>query len=236
MSFSKNIVGKGFIAKNLLKINRSIIKSGYIIYAAGISNSQIRSKTQLNREINVFKKFLKTYSNRKIIYISTADVTNNLKNKSKYVKNKIIIEKIIKKNFNNYLIIRIPQIIGKSNNKKTLINFFYYMIKSNKKIKLFEGVLRNILDIGDVVKMIRTIILNKKIKKKIITLSNKYSLKPIQIIQILEIKLGKKANYQLLKTKKQKWRLGFNQNLKYFKDAKINFDLNYLTKAINKYY
>ena len=110
------------------------------------------------------------------------------------------------------------------------------MIKSNKKIKLFEGVLRNILDISDVVKMIRTIILKKKIKKKIITLSNKYSLKPIQIIQILEIKLGKKANYQLLKTKKQKWRLGFSKNLKYFKDAKINFDLNYLNKAINKYY
>ena len=77
MSFSKNIIGKGFIAKNLVKINRSITKSGYIVYAAGISNSQIRSKTQLQREINVFKKFLKTYSNQKIIYISTADVNNN---------------------------------------------------------------------------------------------------------------------------------------------------------------
>ncbi len=236
MSFSNNIIGRGFIAKNLVKIKRFIIKSGYIVYAAGISNSQIKSKNQLHREINVFRKFLKNYSSQKIIYISTADVTNNLKNKSKYVQNKITIEKLIKKNFNNYLIIRIPQIIGKSNNKKTLINFFYNMIKYNKKIKLFEGVFRNILDIDDMVKMIRVIILNKKIKKKVITLSNKYSLKPIQIIQFLEIKLGKKANYQLLKTKKQKWKLGFNQNLKYFKDAKIKFNRNYLTRAINKYY
>lgn len=236
MFFSKNIIGKGFIAKNLIKINRSIIKSGYIIYAAGISNSQIRSKNQLNREINVFRKFLKTYSCQKIIYISTADVTNNLKNKSKYVKNKITIEKIVIKNFKDYLIIRIPQIIGKSNNKKTLVNFFYNMIKSNKKIKLFEGVFRNILDIDDVVKMIEVIVLNKKVKKKIITLSNKYSLKPIQIIQFLETKLGKKANYQLFKTKKQKWQLCFNQNLKYFKDAKIKFNRNYLARAINKYY
>lgn len=236
MPFSKNIIGKGFIAKSLFKIVHYIRQSGYIVYAAGISNSQIKSENQLRREINLFEKFRKAYSKKKIIYISTADVTNNLKNKSKYVRNKVKIEKIIKKNFKNYLIIRIPQIIGKSSNKKTLINFFYNRINDNKKIKIFVNVYRNILDIDDVIKMVKVIINNKKIKKKVITLSNKYSLKPIQIIKILEKKLKKKANYHLLKTKKQKWDLSFNKNIKYFEKAKINFNKKYFIQAINKYY
>ena len=130
--FFKNIIGKGFIAKNLFRINSLIIKSKYTIYAAGISNSKIKSQKELSREVNMFKKFFIKNKNKKIIYISTADATNNLKNKSKYVKNKIKIEKFIIKESKNYLILRIPQIIGESKNKNTLINYFYYCIKNRK--------------------------------------------------------------------------------------------------------
>ena len=45
---------------------------------------------------------------------------------------------------------------------------------------------RNILDIDDVIKMIKVIIMNKKIRKKTITLSNKHFIKPIEIVKILE--------------------------------------------------
>ena len=55
MPFSKNIIGKGFIAKSLFKIVHYIRQSGYIVYAAGISNSQIKSENQLRREINLFE-------------------------------------------------------------------------------------------------------------------------------------------------------------------------------------
>jgi nucleoside-diphosphate-sugar epimerase len=236
MSFSKNIVGKGFIAKNLFKIKKKIFYSGYIVYAAGISNSNTKSKTQLLREIKSFKSFSEINSSKKIIYISTADITNNLKNKSRYVKNKLKIEKMIKKLFKNYVILRLPQIIGKSNNKNTLINYFYYRIKKNKKIKLITNVKRNILDIDDVVKMIKIIIMNKKITNKIITLSNKYSSKPIEIIKILEKKLGKKGNIVFKKSLKENWRLNFSKNIIYFNKANIHFDSNYLVKAIDKYY
>ena len=236
MSFSKNIIGKGFIAKNLLKINSAINQNGMIVYAAGISNSQTKSKKQFVKEIKLFKNFTKKNYKSKIMYISTADVSNNLKNRTKYVKNKIKIEKIIKKNFNHFIILRIPQLIGKSSNKNTLINFFYNKIKEKKKIIVFKNVKRNILDIDDVIKMIQVIIMNKKVNKKIITLSNKNFIKPIEIIKILEKRLKKNANYILIKTKKQNWKLNFNQNIVYFKNAKINFSKDYLVKAVKKYY
>ena len=236
MSFSKNIIGKGFIAKNLLKINSIINQNGWIVYAAGISNSQTKSKKQFIKEIKLFKNFTKKNYKNKIMYISTADISNNLKNKTKYVKNKIKIEKIIKKNFNHFVILRIPQLIGKSNNKNTLINFFYNRIKEKKKIIVFKNVKRNILDIDDVIKMIQVLIMNKKVNKKTITLSNKNFIKPIEIIKILEKRLKKNANYILIKTKKQNWNLNFNQNIVYFRNAKINFGKDYLVKAVKKYY
>ena len=236
MPFSKYIIGKGFIAKNLLKIKKEIIKSEFIFYAAGISNSKINSKYELNKEIYRFKKFATKNRKNKIIYISTADITNNLKNNSKYVKNKIKIERIIKKQFKNYIILRLPQIIGKSKNHNTLINFFYNKIKNKKRIKLYSNVKRNILDITDVLKMIKIIISNKNIKNKIIVLSNKYSIKPIQIIRIFEKKLNTKANFNYIKSSTQQWKLDFKKNFKFFNKANIIFTKNYLFNSIKKYY
>ena len=125
---NRNIVGKGFIGKNLNKIKKELKETNYIIYAAGISHSKTKSKKELNRELNSFISFSKKNYFKKIIYISTADVTNNIVNKSLYVKNKIKIENLIKKKFKNYIILRLPQIIGKNRNMNTLINFFYLNI------------------------------------------------------------------------------------------------------------
>lgn len=236
MTFSKNIVGRGFIGKNLFKIKRSLYKTKYTIYAAGISNSKIKSKKELKKEIIKFKLFIKKNFWKKIIYISTADVLHNLKNKSPYVKNKIIIENLIKKNFNHYLIIRLPQIIGKTNSNKTLINFIFLKIKNDKKIVLIKEFRRNILDIDDVVKAIKIIISDRKLKNKVITLSNKYFAKPIEIVKIFEKKLNKKANYVFKSLPKQNWPLNYKKNSKFFKKANVRFNRNYLSKKINKYY
>lgn len=232
---SKNIIGNGFIAKNLLKIDKFIKKSNYLIYCAGISNSKVFSRFELKRELNSFNKFSKKNYNRKLIYISTADIKNNLKKKDLYIKNKILIEKIIKRKFKKYIILRLPQIIGYSSNKNTLINYFYNNIKKNKKIIINLGVERNILDIEDVAKVLRIILFNNT-NNQVITLSNKYSVKPIEIVNIFEKKLKKKAKITYVKTTKQKWLIKNAYSLKLFNKAKVRFDKDYLLKKINKYY
>ena len=203
---------------------------------AGISHSKTKSKKELNRELNSFISFSKKNYFKKIIYISTADVTNNIVNKSLYVKNKIKIENLIKKKFKNYIILRLPQIIGKNRNMNTLINFFYLNIKKNKPLILIKNFKRNVLDIDDVLKVIKIIINNKKLKNRIITLSNKFNVQPIDIVKIFEKKMSKLVNYKFKKIRKQIWRLNHEKNAHYFKRANIRFNRNYLSKAIDKYY
>lgn len=236
MRSAKNIIGNGFIAKNIYKIKNHIKKSGYTIYAAGISDSKLNSKKDLKREIESIVSFSIKNIYKKVIYISTADVVDNLKKNTNYVRNKIKIENFIKKKFKHFIILRLPQIIGKSKNKKTIINFFYNNIKKKKNLIILRNVKRNIMDIDDVVKIIKVIIFNKYLNKNIITLSNKYFVKPIDIIKIIEKKLNIKAKYSYKNTAKQKWKLDYKKNFKFFKKANLRFDRNYLSKKINKYY
>merc|ERR1711966_591768 len=100
------------------------------------------------------------------VYISTYSVNDNSRKNKLYVKNKIKIEKIIKSNNNDYIIIRLPEIIGKSKNPNTLTNFFYNNLIKNKPFKVFKNSRRNLLDIDDAIKnCIRIIKINKSRNK-----------------------------------------------------------------------
>ena len=112
-NISTLIVGSGFIASNFNKYKYSIKNYEITIYAAGISNSLETNKINLKREISKIKSFLKK-NKKKIVYISTYSILDKSRSKKLYIKNKINIEKIIKKQSQNYLIIRLPEIIGKN--------------------------------------------------------------------------------------------------------------------------
>ena len=232
MTATNPIVGNGFIAKKILKIKKKLIKSKVVLYAAGVSDSKIIDKKELITEFSRIRSYLKKFDNKKkFIYISSFIVFDPSRNKSLYTKNKIKIEKFIKKKNINHLIIRLPEIIGKSKNKKTLINFIFHKIKEGKKFELWKNSLRNIVDIDDAVKIIEKIIINNSIKKKTINLISKHFYSAENIVKIFEKKLKKKANYKYLffkKTRLKKYKPYYVEN-----NSKKNI---YLKNIIKKYY
>ena len=221
------IVGSGFIAAKFKKYLKFIKKNKVIIYAAGISNSLEINKKNLEREIQKFKHFTKK-NRKKLIYISTYSVNDNSRNNNLYVKNKIKIENIIRKNSVEYIVIRLPEIIGKTKNLNTLTNFFYNNIINNKPFKVFKNSHRNLLDIDDAIKNCIKIIRMNKNKNKMINLLNKKFNTPLQIVNNLEKILQKKGVYKFSYNKINKWSLKNN----YFFHSKKN----YLIKTLKKYY
>ncbi len=221
------VIGNGFIAKKFKKYLKFIKKNNVIVYAAGISNSLERNKNNLNKEINRLKKILDN-NKKKIIYISTYSVNDNSRKKKPYVKNKIKIEKIIQKISKEYLIIRLPEIIGRNKNPKTLTNFFYNNIIANKKFIVHKNVQRNLLDIDDAIKKCIKIIIINKNKNKKINILNKNFYTPLQIVKNFEKILSKKAFYNFNIIKKNKLSLKNN----YF----VNSSKNYLLKILKKHY
>ena len=227
VNYKKLIIGTGFIAQNFKKYSNYLRKNNMIVYAAGISKSTEENTANLKKEIRRFEKFCK-FNDKRVIYISTYSIGDKQRSNKKYVKNKIKIEKIIKKKLTDFLIIRLPEIVGSNNNQNTLTNFFYNNISKNLPFFIYKNTKRNLIDIDDAI--LKCIQITKKIKtqNKTVNLLNEKFYTPLQIANTFEKILKKNAIYKIKKIAYSKWTL---RNNFYLKTKK-----NYLKKILNKYY
>ena len=234
---SKNIknyiIGSGFVASHFKKNLRHFINSKVVIYAAGISNSQTKSSYELKREIKKMHNFLKK-NKKKLVYISTYSVKDPSRNSSKYCINKIKIEKLIKNNSNNYLILRFPEIIGKNKNPNTLSNYFAQKIKKGSKFEVLHYAKRNFLDINHAVKIAIYFIKYYKKKNQVCNLINTYNVSPIKVVNYLEEILKNKGNFKINYKEIKKFNIKSSVSKKIVK--KFKFNNYYLFKVLKKYY
>jgi nucleoside-diphosphate-sugar epimerase len=230
------IFGNGFIAKNLKKLN---LPNKFFIYAAGVSNSNIKQNKFYLREIKQFNIIKKKINSEKIfVYISSLSVENKSLKHDKYVKNKLIIESIIKKEVKNYIIIRLPQVVGKNRNKYTITNFIYNTVKEGKKFYLWENSKRNLIDIDDVSKIIKKYLLDKPKINSVINIFNPNSITVKDLLKIFSKILSKKIILKVLKKKNKNINLkSLKKNTflpnKYYDNMKNN---SYIKKILIKYY
>lgn len=230
-----NVFGDGFIAKNLKQIK---IPKKYIIYAAGVSNSNLKNKKEYQREILTFLKFKKKIKNKIFIFISSLTVENKNLKDDLYIKNKLKIENIIEKEIKNYLIIRLPQVVGLNSNKKTLTNFIFNKITNEKSFLLWKNSKRNIIDIKDVCDIIEKYLNNKP---SINTKINIYNPKFISVEKLLNIFskiLNKKIKFKIIKKNNKNIKLHkLNKKFSLSKNYYANIQKkNYFLKIIKKYY
>ena len=231
------IIGSGFIAKNFENYSNELEKLNIWLYAAGISNSQTKDKNLLDKEKNRFIEFSKKFiQKKKLIYISTCTINDPSRNKNLYILNKLYIEDLIQKNIKNFLIIRLPEVVGKNENRVTLINFLYNKIKNEEKFEIWTKAKRNIIDIDDVVLLTLNLLKNKNLNNIKINIANPKSCFVNEIVKNFE-KLGNiKAKYNLVDKGHNSWHLDTNRVSKISKKIKINFNENYLYKLLKKYY
>ncbi len=229
-----NIIGSGFIAKSFKKKNNFFKKKKCILYAAGVSNSNNKDLKLFDKDFLRLKKLLESSKNFKIIYISSCSVMDSSRKNSIYLKKKLKNERFIKVNFKNYLIIRLPEIIGKNKNKNTIVNFFYYKIINGKKFTLFKNAKRNFIDINDIVNIL-TELIKTNVNKKIINIASNKMTNVNKIVKILEKTFKKKAITVIENKKFDNFKIDVRYIKKLNSFKKIKFNDNYLNKNILKY-
>ena len=136
------IIGKGLIAKAFEKYNDN---DNVIIFSSGVSNSLETRQSEFEREESLLKEYL--ILNKKLIYFSTVSVVDGSL-KSSYVNHKIKMEKLISDNHSNYLIFRLPIVIGSNANKITFFNSLKNKIENSEQLKVFN-VSRYLIDVDD---------------------------------------------------------------------------------------
>lgn len=222
------IIGNGLMASGFKKSN--INYDNFIIFCSGVSNSKETDENSFNREKQLLLKTVSENSKLKLIYFSSilAGVSNE-----RYYLHKLEMENIIKNITNNYIIFRVPQIIGRNGNKNNLFSFLKDSILYNREITIFENTKRALIDINDLVKIV--IFCKDKIQSEIINVSYFEKVDTLDLVILMSKILNKETKIKKVNNCYSNWNI---ENSKIIDDFIIYSKLeinDYTNKIVKKY-
>lgn len=143
------IIGNGLVSSVFNK-NKKDYKN-YLVFASGVSNSKETNKEQFIREKELILKSINENKDLTFLYFSSVlvGITNN-----DYYNHKLAMEELIKKETDDYVIFRVPQIIGNLGNKNNLVNYLRDSIINGSEITIRQRVQRALIDIEDLEKIV----------------------------------------------------------------------------------
>jgi nucleoside-diphosphate-sugar epimerase len=212
------VIGNGMIANSFL---RSKTINDVIIFASGVPNSNEVRENEYEREFNLIKKTQTEHTNKKLIYFSSTSLETG--KKSKYISFKLMIEKYIKSNFSDFLILRLPNIVGNTENKFQLLPFIKNSLITKNHIRVKQSCFRYLIDVDDL-PLITASLIENKIQNKIINVSFDNKIEVIEIVNFFTSK------YKII-----------NPTIKFYKDDYIEkepnnqFFLNFIKNDIHQY-
>jgi len=223
------IIGNGLLAS--VFIDSDINYDDFIIFASGVSDSKQTNQNEFNREKELVLKTLVENKELKFIYFSSilADISNN-----DYYNHKLEIENIIKDKSNNYIIFRVPQIIGRNGNKNNLVNFLKNAILKDDEITIFENVKRALLDIDDLINIVNYC--KDKVNSSVINISDVEKISVFDLVTIISNHLNKESTIKIVVNENDNnWLV---KNSEIVDESISNLDIKtngYTNKIIKKY-
>jgi nucleoside-diphosphate-sugar epimerase len=183
------VIGNGLIAG---QFNKYRDNDNVIIFASGVSNSKETNSKLFDQEFNLIKKYISKKS--LFVYFSTCSVHDSSLTESNYVKHKLKVEKFIQSNFENFLILRLPNIIGLTKNPHTFFNYFYNSIKNGESILIQKNAVRYFMDVEDISVIFEIILEDNTVKNTVINISYRNAITISDAVTLFEEELNKKAN------------------------------------------
>ena len=225
------IIGNGLIAEGFRKFKHS----NFIILAAGVSNSLETRLGEFEREKDLVLETLKQYPNKKVIYFSTV-LIDSIDNP--YYTHKREIEKLIASNSREWVIFRVPQLVSGRGNSNNLIQYLKDKIVQGDEFVVYEGVMRSLLDIEDLVKFVKLSV--NKISRGIVNISGVEILKVINICELLALTLNKPLRILIKEQyENSEWTelndIGIESSIKVLDIKSKGYTKNLINKYINKW-
>jgi hypothetical protein len=222
------IVGNGLLANGF--IEESFDHKNFIVFVSGVSDSKKTNEEDFNREKTLLLKTISENKDLKLLYFSSilTGVQNN-----RYYQHKLEVEDMVKKNSKNYLIFRVPQIIGKGGNKTNLINYLKQSLINGEEIIIFKNTYRSLIDVIDLVRIVNYC-------KDIVSCDTVY-ISDIEKIMVLDLLknmssfLGINPKYKLIEPETTNWVI---ENSDVINEAILNLRISsvgYTNKIIKKY-
>ena len=146
------IIGNGMLAKACERWKDDF---GVLIFASGVSDSHCKEHEEFMREFELIQNCRKeVIPDILLVYFSTTAVEDPKRVGSPYALHKLNMEYYIENHFKNYLILRLPVVVGPDMNSHTFVSKFREWIKEEKRFTVQSNVVRELLDVENLVKFI----------------------------------------------------------------------------------
>ncbi len=205
------------------------------IYAAGVSNSGCTNLAEFSREHDRLVAALQKQAKvETFVYFGTCSVADPDAAGTAYVQHKLAMEALVQAH-SGHMILRLPQVAGKTPNPHTLLNFLYARISRSERFQLWVNARRNIIAIDDVVAITRQLLAGDKGKATILNVANVHNYPMASIVAAMENHLGKKAVYDEL-ARGSEYKIDVAALDSVLRNVAIDFGDDYLDKVIARYY
>ena len=165
------------------------------VYAAGVSNSNCSDQREFEREQDRLMAAMGQHRSAELfLYFGTCSANGPLASASPYVQHKIKMEKIVEEH-PRYLILRLPQTVGKTENPHTLLNYIFARIIRSERFQIWKNARRNIIDVDDVVRIAIGLALEEGVRREYINVANFSDNAMVEIVELMAKVVGKNAIY-----------------------------------------
>ena len=175
------VVGNGMIAKALARFK---LDSTVTMFASGVSNSNEQDQGAYLREKELLKPFLQRPE--KLIYFSTSSIYDLSLQSSAYVQHKLEMEQWIATTASQYLLVRLPNVVGNTGNPNTIFNAFKNKLQHNEEIQVHSKACRYLLDADDLADLLHMLIHDNAALNKTINLCYNNCIGIPKLIQLME--------------------------------------------------
>lgn len=227
------ITGSGLLAQAFVSAFSQ--REDVCIYAAGVSNSACDNPKEFQRErVRLAEALQQARSADAFVYFGTCSVVDPEAQNTPYVLHKLAMERLVLSH-PRHLILRLPQVAGKTPNPHTLLNFLHARISRSETFQLWSKARRNIIDVDDVAAITRRLLADGELRNVTLNIANSFNYSMTDIVSAMEKAVGKRAIYEILE-RGSGYSIDIGTILPLLDAAGVKFGTDYLERVIGKYY
>lgn len=226
------LIGRGMIADRFCDYE---LQSQYMIFAGSVHDSTISDADIFAEEEKALKAALSKSGDIPCAYFSSCSILDPEVQGTPYVEHKIRMEKILQQSGRQFWIFRLPQLVGPTDVKSNVVNFFVDQIYTQKSFELEGQATHNFIDIDDVHVIASHIIKTGLKKNSIINVASSKQSALSDLVTSIEGALGLTAEYKTL-DKGTGFAIDISEIEPLLETLEVSFDNAYLYRLVDKYY
>lgn len=226
------VIGNGMVAKRFASYKDD---DAFLVFASGVSNSRTIDPEAYQREADLLEKTINDHPDKTLVYFSTCSIYDPGEQDSAYIRHKLHMEEMIKTRCSHFYIFRVSNLVGKSGNPNTILNFFIYHIRNGINFDLWVNASRNLLDIDDLFLITDHILKKGLFLNQVVPVASPGNYSVTELIRAIEAWYDIKASYVPI-PKGYSFSIDISLIRPVISELGLDFKEDYLQFLLNKYY